>query len=222
MSRIRRRIVTLEPRRPRALVLIVFGAAMMLGAPHAALAQAEAPWLIMDGPSPGYIEVPHAAELNPETITVEAWLHMVSGLTYTGGGCPSIVGKAYTETYWLGICSNRIRFYSHGTSSSRDSSGQIPIGEWVHVAVTYDGSFIRFYINGEFDSEFEHDLGPMPSNDEPLRIGSSVDYDVPAARRHRRGPAVECGAIRVRHHVDDERCDLHRHVGSRRRLEPRR
>lgn len=178
MSRIGRGIVTLESRRRCAFALVVVGAAAVGLYPSTASAQAAAPWLIMDGPTPGYIEVPHAAALNPETITVEAWLNMVSGLSYTGGGCPSIVGKAYTETYWLGICANRIRFYSHGSGSSRDSSGQIPIGEWVHVAVTYDGSNLRFFINGELDSEFEHDLGPMPSNTEPLRIGSSVDYDV--------------------------------------------
>jgi hypothetical protein len=178
MSRDRRQIVILESRRLSALALVVFGAATSWLCPSSASAQAAAPWLIMDGPSPGYIEVPHAAELNPETITVEAWLYMVSGLSYTGSGCPSIVGKAYTESYWLGICGNRLRFYSHGGSSARDSTGQIPIGEWAHVAVTYDGSFMRFFINGELDSEFEHDRGPMPSNTQPLRIGSSVDYDV--------------------------------------------
>ncbi len=36
------------------------------------------------------------------------------------------------------ICSRRIRFYSHGSGSNRDSSGQIPDGERVHEAVTYD------------------------------------------------------------------------------------
>jgi hypothetical protein len=33
------------------------------------------------------------------------------------------------------------------------STGMIPHGQWSHVALTYDGTKYRFYINGVFDSE---------------------------------------------------------------------
>jgi hypothetical protein len=150
---------------------------ILIAVPSMTWAQAEAPWLILDGVDPGYVEVPHDPALNPEHITVEAWVYLITGRSYRGDGCPAIVGKSYGDSWWVSVCSNKIRFISHGLGSIQDSSSQVPTGEWVHVAVTYDGSQVRFYFNGSLDSEFNHNRGPMPVNDKPLRIGSDVSYD---------------------------------------------
>jgi hypothetical protein len=146
--------------------------------PSVVSAQAEAPWLIMDGPSPGYIEVPHDPALNPESITIEAWVYLPSGLTYRGGDCPSIAGKSYVDSWWLAVCGKKLSFYSHGSGSRNQSTSEIPTGEWVHVAVTSDATHHRFYFNGSLDGEFSHDLGPMPANTKPMRIGSDPSYNV--------------------------------------------
>jgi hypothetical protein len=166
------RVHTLTP-----ALLIGLASLILIVVPSMTWAQAEAPWLILDGEDPGYVEVPHDPALNPESITVEAWVYMVTGHNFEGYGCPPIVGKGFQDSWWLGICDNRIMFYSHGQGSARQSRQLVPNGEWVHIAATWDGSHMRFFINGLFDSENALDLGPMPVANTPLRIGSDVSFD---------------------------------------------
>ena len=154
-----------------ALFLLVF----WVMAPVQVAAQT-APWLVLGGPSAGYVEIPHDPELNPtEVFTIETWLYPVSYLTWTDGGCPSLVGKGYIDTYWLGLCSGRLRLYTHGSGSSRNSVGSVPLDEWTHVAAVYDGANVNFFINGVLDSTFEGTEGPLPATDSALRIGSDVN-----------------------------------------------
>lgn len=56
------------------------------------------------------------------------------------------------------------------------SNSEIPINVWTHVAVTYDGLYKRFYINGVLDQEVvalpSSSFGPPPLPDwEPLYVG---------------------------------------------------
>lgn len=127
----------------------------------------------------GYIEIPDNAELNPtDEITVELWVNVWSYLSPDNqNGCPSLVGKGYQSAWWLGICGGYPRFYSRGSSSSQDAEGQVPMREWVHLAVAADATSTKFYINGQLDSEFEADGSPLTTNSHPVRIGSDVNYD---------------------------------------------
>ncbi|RLE25606.1 MAG: hypothetical protein DRJ65_07360 [Acidobacteria bacterium] len=161
-----------------ALFLFVF----WVMAPVQVAAQT-APWLVLGGPSAGYVEIPHDPELNPtEVFTIETWLHPVSYTTWNGAACLSLVGKGYLDTYWLGLCGGKLRLYTHGSGSSRNSSGTVPLNEWTHVAAVYDGANINFFINGVLDSASEGTEGPLPATDSDLRIGSDVDYNyVPSA-----------------------------------------
>ncbi len=155
-------------------------AVVLAGVAMAPVAAAQtAPWLMLTGPNPGYVEVPHDPALNPtDALTIELWAHLVSHESWTGGGCVSLVGKAYTEAYWLGDCSGRLRLYTHGSGSARDSSGTFPLGEWVHLAVVFDGTDTHYYFNGVLDSTRDAIDGPMPANTAALRIGSSTDYNI--------------------------------------------
>jgi hypothetical protein len=150
--------------------------------PSIALAQPSDSWLIMDGPNPGYIEVPHDPALNPENITVEAWVNLTTGLTYTGGCWNNFVGKSYNDAWNLSSCNGYVYFWTHGSSSSYyGTTSPIPIGEWTHVAATYDGSDVKLYINGSLDRETAINRGPLPVSTRPLRIGSDAAWD---ARPH--------------------------------------
>ncbi|MCK5378356.1 MAG: LamG domain-containing protein [Acidobacteria bacterium] len=161
-----------------ALSLLVF----YVIAPAPATAQV-APWLVLGGPQAGYVEIPHDPELNPaEVFTIESWLHPVSHTTWAGGTCPSLVGKGFSDTYWLGLCSGKLRLYTHGSGSSRDSSSVVPLNEWTHIAAVYDGANINFYFNGVLDSTFGGTVGPLPATDSVLRIGNDIDWNfVPIA-----------------------------------------
>ena len=54
------------------------------------------------------------------------------------------------------------------------SSRPIPLNRWTHVAATFDGHVVRFYIDGVLDSQFAS-LGTIRHSDAPLLIGNFFD-----------------------------------------------
>lgn len=115
-----------------------------------------------------YLLVEPAPALNPTGgITIEAWIRPTSFNDF-----PTIVGKDYTSSYWLGLTSvGRLRYYTRGTFSSRDGVQAVPLGQWTHVAVSFDGTTRRYYIDGALDFE-QATPGSLPINFEPLGIGA--------------------------------------------------
>ena len=118
----------------------------------------------------GYLQVPNAPALNPSGgLTVEAWVRRID----TSTSCQTIVGKGYQTGFWLGICGNKLRFYSNGSLSWFDGATAFVSGEWTHVAATFDGTTRRLYVNGNLDAESVR-VSPLPVNAQPLRIGADV------------------------------------------------
>lgn len=128
-------------------------------------------WETFSGPTSGYIEVPSTPDLNPATsMTIEAWVAVTDS-----GGCSSIVGKNYPQSYWLGICGTTLRSYFYGTSSLYDA-GTFDSG-WHHIAAVFDGVAHeeRHFIDGELVG-VKADSGALTSSTSALRIGSDVAY----------------------------------------------
>ncbi|MGC9357607.1 MAG: LamG-like jellyroll fold domain-containing protein, partial [Anaerolineae bacterium] len=115
----------------------------------------------------GFVRVADHPELNPaDAITIEAWVWRDSAAR-----CETVVGKNYTEAYWLGFCNGPIRFYTAGSGTSVDGNSAIPARTWTHIAVTYDGVTRRYYVNGELDLTSTANNGPLADNDSDLGIG---------------------------------------------------
>jgi len=150
---------------------------LALGA-TAAQAQPFNLWLRLAGdPSSGYIEIPHSSALNPTAaFTIEAWVNISNNTT--GEDCRSIAGKSYTAAWWIGQCNVGgqpvLRSYLKGGSSAKNG-GVIPRGVWTHIAVTFDGSTRRHYINGELAASFP-ETGPLTTSTAAMRIGSDVSW----------------------------------------------
>jgi hypothetical protein len=79
-------------------------------------------------------------------MTIEAWVRHEFP-----NACETIISQNYLNSFWFGICQNKLRFYRSGGLSA-DSTVTVPTGQWTHVAVTYDGTTAKFYIDGEFAS----------------------------------------------------------------------
>src|SRR6478672_8181871 len=123
--------------------------------------------------NPGYVLIPQSAALNPTSaITIEFWVGADN--QPTDSTCKSLVGKDYTTSYWVGICgtSRTLRSYLKGSSSLFDG-GTIPLSELTHIAVTFDGTTRRHYINGELVASHA-ETGPLTTTTSELRIGSDV------------------------------------------------
>ena len=161
----------------RLVRLVVLVALVALAAPAVAEDGPFGPWAGFTGnavsgaPGHEYAEIAHDPALNPTAaITLEMWVRLQTPLS----GCRSLIGKDFTQAYWVGVCGSTLRSYLRGGGSSNDG-GTIPDDTWVHLAVTSDGVTKRHFINGVQVASFAAG-GPNTSSPDPVRIGSDVSW----------------------------------------------
>jgi fibronectin type 3 domain-containing protein len=132
--------------------------------------------LSFDG-SNDFVLVNHSASLNlTNAMTLEAWVYPTSA----AGGWHAIIQKE-VDAYFL---------HSSGTGAPLDPtaggtfSGQLSyfaasspmtLNAWNHVAVTWDGSIMRLYVNGAAAATQTRG-GTLQSTTAPLRIGGNSPY----------------------------------------------
>ncbi|MBV9494593.1 MAG: LamG domain-containing protein [Acidobacteria bacterium] len=123
-----------------------------------------------------YVAIPPAGFDFTTGFTFEGWIAVSDDnpTTNTGTGCSSIAGKGYTQAWWIGVCGTTLRSYIKGAGSNFDG-GTLGRGEWHHVAVTYDGTVRKHYIDGE-EVASHAETGPMTSSTAEVRIGSDVNW----------------------------------------------
>src|SRR5262249_49631089 len=128
----------------RSLVLTLL--MIVVGLPLAA--QPFGAWMTLPTGANGYIDIPHTSAFNfTSGFTFEAWVAIKDDFG-GGGGCSSIFGKDYHTAQWVGICGTTLRSYLRGSGSLYDA-GIVPQSDWTHVAVTWDGTTHKHYIDGE-------------------------------------------------------------------------
>jgi hypothetical protein len=98
-----------------------------------------------------YIQVPDATELRPAEMTAEAWVFPTvlsdDQQTVIARGSPTNADDAW----WMGLFNGRPRFRSKHLGSGMlylDAPSAIPLNEWTHLAISFDGTTKRLYVNG--------------------------------------------------------------------------
>jgi len=130
--------------------------------------------LQFDG-SGDYIEIPDQANLNSDSqITVAAWIKP------SAGDYRTIVSKGYSSSdggYAIRIARDsepiKLFFQVYNTGGTIGGAGvysNIANGNWYHVVGTYDGSYVRLYINGVLNDSAAL-TGSIKSNTLPVRLG---------------------------------------------------
>jgi hypothetical protein len=69
---------------------------------------------------------------------------------------------------------------SNGTVNSNSvvsSTSPIPLGAWTHIAVSYDGSSLKMYINGVLDAQTSTKSIPIPIITSPFCIAEGIRSD---------------------------------------------
>ena len=122
--------------------------------------------------SGNYVDAGNKTSLNIiNGITISAWAyHSEGGST----GHHVIVGKynAYA-IYWDAVDHKVNGGINIGTWADRGGTAVIPDNKWVHIAMTYDGSYVDFYSNGVLGDHNPYP-GVIAVSTNPLQIGGST------------------------------------------------
>jgi len=84
-----------------------------------------------------------------------------------------VLGGGTDTGYRLGILDGKPCFEIPQTSWSHHLSADVdlPLGRWVHVAGTFDGTWMRIYVDGVEHGTMERP-GPIKANDFKLSLGN--------------------------------------------------
>ena len=123
-----------------------------------------------------YVDVPRSTILDVDRYTLSAWVRP------TGVENPQtferweVLEKA--GAYWMNVRTNgrvRVGGFFGGCANANwkyfDSTRAIPMGQWRHVAATYDGTWPRVFINGTAAGSTRV-TGRTCASGEPLAVGA--------------------------------------------------
>ena len=127
-----------------------------------------------------YLTVPSSSDFDfgTEDFTIEMWI-------YTGNvsSKQDILDKrsAAAVTAWflsMNLLASRVEFISasHGWAGALRSDTNLPSNQWVHIAVTRDGSTFRLFQDGS-QVATNTSANSIDDRDTPLIIGSGPDTD---------------------------------------------
>jgi hypothetical protein len=89
-----------------------------------------------------YVHVPDAPTLRPAQLTAEAWVFSVG----TGDNVQMVIARVDIWNLWLNY-NRKPRFGMRGTQAI-EGPAAIPLNEWTHLAISFDGTTKRLYVNG--------------------------------------------------------------------------
>ncbi|MCD6599566.1 MAG: LamG domain-containing protein [Dehalococcoidia bacterium] len=127
------------------------------------------------GISGNLVSIPHTPELNLVDFTIVAW--------YKGEATDSwqyLVSKEIphkSRNYSIGINKDTNVMTTQitvGAEQWKTSVGKTVLtdGEWHHMAGTYDGTFIKSWVNGVMEGQVGEQGEPDHPEEQPLRIGA--------------------------------------------------
>ncbi|MBI2076265.1 MAG: LamG domain-containing protein [Candidatus Aenigmarchaeota archaeon] len=130
--------------------------------------------LSFDGVNDAVVVSSSSTEGITNQITLEAWVYP----TKYG----RIIGRygSGSLSYLLTFEGAGLALYINSPSSGNAarSDGTVPLNAWTHIAATYDGSTVKFYINDVLDSTKSLNLGNIKAVTAPLIIGNDGYSDV--------------------------------------------
>jgi hypothetical protein len=165
-----------------ALGLVLAGAAPVRAANDTALRLAN-----VSSSNTGYVRVPNDAAFSLQTFTLEAWVQRVGagyGFTTDGGGA-GIIAKPHENAVGSNIASwhfdwnnsGQIVFnLTHTLASSglylNSAAVATPLAPH-HLAVTFDGSTVRLYVDGALSASGAWSLGTVYYGADDILIGAN-------------------------------------------------
>jgi hypothetical protein len=126
-----------------------------------------------------YVDVPRSPILDVDRFTLSAWVR------YTGVQNDKTLGRwevlEKAGAYWMNVRTNglvRVGAFFGGCSDASwqflDSTRAVPVSAWRHLAATYDGTWLRIYIDG-VAAGAKQVTGRTCASAEPLAVGAKTN-----------------------------------------------
>lgn len=136
-----------------------------------------------------YVEVPDSGSLDVDHITIDAWISLADPIQTSVG---NIVRKGYYGERCYGLSLNLrqqkrvtawVNLGPDGNGIAKEATGTTDLqpNTWYHVAMTYDGTNVRFYLDGDLQSTSASTSGNIYDNALSVRIGGQASGDNPGA-----------------------------------------
>ena len=138
-----------------------------------------------------YVEIPYDASLALDTnqVTIACWINPSD----FSQAWHTVIQRSISPSAWmdwqiyakatdLGAAGRPVFRINWDGNNSVESYEQvignstIPIGVWTHIAVTYDGNEMKFYINGESPTTNVVGARTIPNNGKPIWIGNNDNW----------------------------------------------
>lgn len=130
----------------------------------------------LSGASHQFVDVPRSPLLDLDTFTLSAWVRYTGVPNDATGGRWEVLEKP--DSYWINVrTTGRVRaggFFGGCTSAAwryLDSTVTLPRNTWRHVAATYDGAWLRIFVDARPAGALRVS-GRTCVTSEPLAIGA--------------------------------------------------
>ncbi|PYQ81221.1 MAG: hypothetical protein DMG03_20535, partial [Acidobacteria bacterium] len=132
-------------------------------------------------------------------LTIEAWVNPMSG-TGTRTVLMKETFSALAYALYSAVSGQRPVGYVHTTKKTESAVGStaVPLNTWTHLALTFDDSTLRLYMNGTLIRSSNTNSASIVTGTGALRIGG---------RHHRRSARLQPRADRCRHPGGHEYAD---------------
>jgi hypothetical protein len=132
--------------------------------------------LQLTGTQHQYVDVPSSSVLDVDAYTLSAWVR------YTGIQNDQTLDRwevlEKAGAYWMNVRTNglvRVGGFYGGCANANwqffDSTRALPVNRWKHVATTYDGTWLRIYVDGRAAGA-KRVSGHTCVSGEPLAVGA--------------------------------------------------
>ncbi len=124
------------------------------------------------------VYVAKSSSLNIATtgLTVSAWVYRNANQQGFVSVLSRQQGNSYYERFYLGFENGNYRWLVNTTSGYSDLTvgGAAPLGQWLHLVGTFDGTDVKLYVNGALQFSSPHS-GTLPTDTTGLTIGANYN-----------------------------------------------
>jgi hypothetical protein len=124
------------------------------------------------------VYVARSTSLNTATtgLTVSAWVYRNANQQGFVSVLSRQQGNSYYERFYLGFENGNYRWLVNTTSGYSDFTvgGAAPLGQWLHLVGTFDGTDVKLYVNGALQFSSPHS-GTLQTDTTGLTIGANYN-----------------------------------------------